>query len=1084
MVATKNIEDVYPLSPMQAGMLFHSLLAPESGVYCEQVSFELHGGLNVLAFAQAWQEVIARHPALRTACVWENLEKPLQVVGRKVKFPWHQEDWRGVEPKEQQQKLATLLLADRQQGFELSQAPLMRLFLIRMSEQVYHFTWSHHHILLDGWSIPVIFKEVITYYKVFCQSKNIYLESPRPYRDYIAWLQKQNLTQAELFWRNTLKGFTAPTPLGIKPIAHQQSTEEGEQEIRLSAVTTSALQSLAKQHQLTLNTLVQGAWALLLSRYSGKEDIIFGATVSGRPPGLPKAEAMVGLFINTLPVRVQINSDQFLLPWLKQLLNQQVEARQYEYTPLSDIQKWSDIPPGSPLFNSIVIFENYPIEASLREPDINLEIKNRHGFERTNYPLTVSGVPGEELLLRMTYQQSDRLDSGTIKRMLGHLETLLAGMATNPHHCLKDISLLTASEQHQLLEELNNTQVDYLQDQCIHQLFEAQVEKTPNAVAVVFENEQLTYRELNQRANQLAHYLQKLGVGTEVLVGICLERSLEMVIGLLGILKAGGAYVPLDPSYPQERLTFMLENSQTSVLLTQQHLFEELPNTNKLIFLDSNWQTIAQENIDNPINNVIADNLAYVIYTSGSTGKPKAAMNTHRGICNRLLWMQDYCQLTAADRVLQKTPFSFDVSVWEFFLPLLTGARLVVAKPQGHQDSNYLAQLIAEQQITTVHFVPSMLQIFLEEPKIDNCQCLKRVICSGEALPVKLEKLFFTRFNAELHNLYGPTEAAVDVTYWACKNNSTTATVPMGSPIANTQIYLLDKHLQSVPLGVAGELYIGGVGVGRGYFNSSDLTAEKFIPDPFSNEPGTRLYKTGDLARYLPDGNIEFLGRIDNQVKIRGFRIELGEIEARLSQHPNVREAVVVVQEDELGEKRLIGYVSAYQEQELSVTQLRNFVKEKLPKYMLPSAFVILAALPLTPNGKVDRKSLPTPEIIRPKLEVAYVVAQTEAERTIASVWQKALNIEQIGIHDNFFELGGHSLLMVKVHSQLCELFKTDLPLLDLFRYPTISSLAEYFSQLRNQTSKINLTDKETAKLTAGKAQKQKRLEKMKSINI
>jgi amino acid adenylation domain-containing protein len=1082
MVTTKNIEDVYPLSPMQAGMLFHSLLAPESGVYCEQISFELQGTLNVAAFAQAWQQVIIRHPVLRTAFVWENLETAVQVVGKQVKLPWREEDWRGVEPQAQQQKLTDLLIADRQQGFKLSQAPLMRLLLIRLSENVYHFTWSHHHILLDGWSVPIIFNEVITYYKAYCQNKNIYLESPRPYRDYIAWLKQQNLSQAEVFWRNLLQGFTASTPIGIKPIT-PHSTKEEHQEIKLSAATTSALLSLAKQHQLTLNTLVQGAWALLLSRYSGEEDIVFGATVSGRPPSLPKVEAMVGLFINTLPVRVKIDAEQSLLPWLKQLLSQQVESHQYVYTPLSDIQKWSNIAPGSALFESIVVFENYPVEASLLNPDINLEIKKRGSFERTNYPLTVSVVPGEELLLKITYQQSYRLDFGTIKRMLGHLQTLLVNMASNPHQRLQDLSLLTASERNQLLVEWNNTETNYPQSQCIHQLFEAQVEKTPDAVAVVLENQKLTYRELNYKANQLAHYLQKLGVKPEVLVGICVERSLEMVIAILGILKAGGAYVPLDPEYPQERLAYMLEDSQVKVLLTQEKLLTQIADSQiKTICLDSDWQEISKEEISNLASFLAWENIAYVIYTSGSTGKPKGAMNTHQGICNRLLWMQSAYKLNEADRVLQKTPFSFDVSVWEFFWPLLNGASLVIAKPGGHRDRSYLIDLICNEKITTLHFVPSMLQVFLDGENVEKCSSLKRVICSGEELSLDLQTRFFQRLNCELHNLYGPTEAAIDVTFWQCHQNSDWQTVPIGKPISNTQIYILDSHLQPVPIGIPGELYIGGAGLARGYWHRPELTAEKFIPHPFINQSGSRLYKTGDLARYLPDGNIEYLGRIDHQVKIRGFRIELGEIEAVLNQHPDVQTNIVVVREDEPNAKHLVAYVVPDADAKPIISDLQSYLKDKLAGYMIPSAFVILEALPLTPNGKVDRKALPQPSNLRPELAVSFVQPQTEIEKAIAQIWQKSLHLSEIGLYDNFFEIGGNSLLLIHVHSQLKQISNRDLTIMDMFRYPTINDLAEFLTSNNTQNSILNDEQKTIDKNQIIKNQQKDRRQKMQKI--
>ncbi|QIR40545.1 amino acid adenylation domain-containing protein [Tolypothrix sp. PCC 7910] len=1054
MVATKNIEDVYPLSPMQAGMLFHSLLAPESSVYCEQTSFELHGELNISAFAQAWKQVIARHPILRTACVWENLEKPLQIVGRQVKFSWYEEDWRGIEAKEQQQKLAALLTADQQRGFELSQAPLMRLFLIRLGEQVYHFTWSHHHILLDGWSAPIIFQEVITYYKAYCQNKSIYLESPRPYRDYIAWLQQQSISQAEVFWRNLLKGFAAPTPIGIKPIT-QHSTDNGEQEIKLSATTTSALQSLAKQHQLTLNTLVQGAWALLLSRYSGEEDIVFGTTVSGRPPSLPKAEAMVGLFINTLPVRVQIDPEQFLLPWLKQLLAQQVEARQYEYTPLSDIQKWSDIPPGSPLFESIVVFENYPIEASLRDPDINLEIKNRSGFDKTNYPLTVSIVPGEKLLLNITYQQSDRLYSATIKRMLRHLQVLLVSIANNPHQRLKDLSFLTVSERHQLLIEWNNTEINYSQDKCIHQLFEAQVEKTPDAVAVVFENESLTYQELNQKANQLAHYLQKLGVKPEVLVGICVERSLAMIVGILGILKAGGAYLPLDPAYPKERLAFLLEDANTPLLLTQKKLRELFPqNQPKIIAIDDNLQVINQENLENLHTEVTSKNLAYIIYTSGSTGKPKGVMVEHQSLVNYTEFSCDHYQIESCDRILQFASICFDAAAEEIFPCIVQGATLVLRSDKILSSIPAFLQQCNDFQVTILDLPTAFWhQIIIEiaEHNLQLPEQLRLAIIGGEMASRQHLDVWQRKFNetVKLINSYGPTETTIVATTsslnYLQKVNTAIVEVPIGKPINNTLIYILDSHLQPTPIGVTGEIYIGGIGVTRGYLNRPELTAAKFIPNHLSNQGGSRLYKTGDLARYLPNGEIEFIGRIDYQVKIRGFRIEIGEIQAQINQYPEVREAIVIVREDIPNDKRLVAYIVP-QSTEISVLELRHFLKTKLPDYMIPVAFVVLEKLPLTPNGKIDRRTLPAPEP-RQQSEENTSLALTPVQEILTGIWVEILGIKHIGIHDNFFELGGHSLLATRVISQIRKAFKIELPLRCLFASPTVAELATEIEQ-------------------------------------
>jgi amino acid adenylation domain-containing protein len=1059
-MSLKNIEDAYPLSPMQQGMLFHSLYAPASGVYVEQISFDVRGALEVSAFAQAWQQLVARHPVLRTAFVWENLEKPLQVVGRQVKFPWEEQDWQGVSPIEQQERLETLLHADRKRGFELSKAPLMRLILIHLTEATYYFIWSHHHLLLDGWSAALLFTEFISYYKAFCQGQNLSLERPRPYRDYIAWLQQQDLSQAEVFWREMLKGFTAPTRLWVDQVSSRLPNQEqgyDKQKIKLSVATTAALQSLARQHQLTLNTLVQGAWALLLSCYSGEEDVVFGATVSGRPSALMNAESMVGLFINTLPVRVQVAPEKFLLPWLKKLQAQQVEARQYEYSPLIEVQGWSEVARGVPLFENIVVFMKYPVDTSLQERNGNLEIRRLDSIERierTNYPLTVWVAVLSELSLEIVYD-SHRFDSATITRMLGHLQTLLEGIVANPEQRLEDLSLLTEAEQHQLLMEWNGTQTEYPHEKCIHQLFEAQVERTPDAVAVVFEDEQLTYRELNQRANQLAQRLQQLGVKPDVLVGICVERSLEMVVGLLGILKAGGAYVPLDPAYPQERLAFILEDAFVPVLLTQEKLVAALPEHKaKVVRLDADWKEIAKESARNPLSKATTEDLAYVIYTSGSTGQPKGVQIPHGALVNFLSAMRLTPGLTQEDILLSLTTLSFDIAVLELYLPLIVGARLVVVSREVAADGTCLLERLASSGATVMQATPATWRLLLVAGWQGSWSL--KILCGGEALDRKLANQLLER-GTELWNLYGPTETTVWSAAYKVETQESAfrrdGVVSIGRPIANTQFYILDQHRQPVPVGVPGELHIGGLGLARGYLNRPELTAEKFIPNPFNDDPASRLYKTGDLVRYRPDGTLEYLERIDHQVKIRGFRIELGEIEAVLSQHPKVRASVVMVREDEPENKRLVAYAVLQPEQVLTITELRHFLEEKLPKYMVPSAFVMLEALPLTLNGKLDRRSLPAPEALRPELEVAYVMPQNEVERAIATVWQKTLNVERIGINDNFFDLGGHSLLIVQVHSKLREVLNRDISITDMFKYPTIRALVNYLNQYQSEQS-------------------------------
>jgi len=616
------------------------------------------------------------------------------------------------------------------------------------------------------------------------------------------------------------------------------------------------------------------------------------------------------------------------------------------------------------------------------------------------------------------------------------------------------------------LKRWNNTQTEYPEHVCIHQLFEAQVELSPDATAVVFNGKQLTYQQLNQQANQLAHYLQTLGVKPETLIGIYVERSLEMVVGLLGILKAGGAYVPLNPGTPRERLSFILDETQVPIILTQARLLKDLPiHEETIVCLDADWQDIACNRDKNPVCETTSDNLIYVIYTSGSTGQPKGVMISHRGICNQLFWRQTTFPLTQSDRILQNISFSFDPSVWQIFWPLSFGAQLVLPNPGGQQDSAYLAQLIAQEQITVIALVPSMLRVFLEEKELEQCQCLKHVFCGGEALPGELQDQFYKRLQtAILHNVYGPTEASIDATFWTCQPGTNYQIAPIGRPIANTQIYILDATLQPVSIGEAGELYIGGDGLARGYLNRHELTTEKFIhhdilgvndklletfhgqietpPTKTLQKQTSRLYKTGDLACYLPNGDIQFLGRIDYQVKIRGFRIELGEIESVLNQHPSVKQSVVIAREDRPGDKRLAAYVVPVQEQATLTNELRSFLKEKLPEYMVPSSFVWLETLPLNSNGKVDRHALPAPDLERPAWAKPFVAPQTSIELKLCNAWAEVLGIESIGIEDNFFDLGGNSLLAARLLAKVEALYHKKLSLNTFLQAPTIKQLA------------------------------------------
>ena len=1041
---TKNIESIYPLSSMQQGVLLHSLYAPESGVYFGQIVLSLKGNISTTAFESAWQKIVDRHSILRTLFVWQNRPTPLQIVLKQVKFPWNNLDWRGLSSTEQQQQLSELVLKQREQGFQFNQAPLMGCTLIKLNEDTYQFILNFHQILMDGWSLPIIFKEVLSFYEADVRGETCYLQTPRPYRDYIAWLNSQDKEVAIEFWRQTLQGFSAPTPLIVDKFQYQNQQQDSyhhkELELRLSAQMSRKLQDIVQQHHVTLSTMVQAAWALLLSRYSGEKDVVFGVTVSGRPGSFSGVENMVGLFTNTLPLRLQILPQQQLIPWLRQIQQLMLELQDYSYTALVDIQAKSELPGRRLLFESIVVFENYPVDSSLLDEGSSLQLGEIEAFDRNNYPLTVAVTPSNELFVKIIYD-AVRFEEDTIGRLLGNLQTIFSAIAENPQQAVGELPLLSKSEIH-LLREWNDTQIEYPNDRCFHQLFEAQVERSSDAVAVVFKDEQLTYRELNQRANQLSHHLQKLGVKPEVLVGICVERSLSMIIGVLAILKAGGAYLPLDPTYPSERLAFMLSDSQVPILLTTQKLVTELPqHTAKAVCLDTDWATIAQESEQNLNSGAIVENLAYLIYTSGSTGTPKGVLVTHQGLGNLTKDKIRTCKVQPDSRILQFFSLSFDASIPELVMALGSGAALHLGTPEDLLPGSALMQILRGQAITHITLPPSALAVL----PTAELPALQMVLVGGEAPSPELiaqwskGRLFI--------NAYGPTETTVNASMVECGNGG--QSLPTVRPAANKQLYILDQHLQPVPIGVPGELHISGVGLARGYLNHPEKTAETFIPNPFSDEPGSRLYKTGDLACYLSDGHIKLFGRLDHQVKIRGFRIEPGEIEALLTQHPGVRESIVIVREDQPGDKRLVAYIVPDPENNPTIGDLRRFIAEKLPNYMIPAAFITLDALPLNPNGKVDRFALPIPDTARPELESAFVAPRTTTEQILADIFAKVLEVEQVGVHDNFFELGGHSLLATQLVAQLLKTFEVEVTVVDLFEAPTVTGLAERIEKMQ-----------------------------------
>ena len=1048
-----GVEESYPLSPMQQGMLFDTLSAQEPGVDVEQIVIRCGEDLNTDAFQESWGKIVTLHPILRTAFRWEGLREPLQDVHGRVKVSWEVQDWRDFPPEKQDARLRTYLAADRRQGFHMNEPPLMRLALFRIGDAEYQFLWTFHHALLDGRSFLLVLKDVFGVYDAAFQGRESQIPNPGPYRDFIAWLGQQDKFASETFWRETLKGFFSPTQMRIETQFKEKSNEReehGEEELRLSESLTSSLKVSADLYGITVNTLVQGAWVLLVSRYSGEEDVVYGATRAGRHWSPAGAEEMVGLFINTLPVRVTAPPDAELGPWLKKLREQHVAVRKHEHVSLIDIQGWSDVPRGVPLFETLVVFENFLLDSALKTKGGLWTNRDLTLLEQTSFPLTLSGYLESELILRIEYDRS-RYGKSTISRMLTHLQTLLGGMVDQPERTLGSMPILSKEACDQILVEWNDTETQYPEDKGIHQLIEAQVARAPNRTAVVHNGKKLSYDELNKRANQLAHHLMGLGVKSDMPVGLFVERSFDMAIGVLGILKAGGAYLPLDPGYPEERIAFMIHDSKTPVIVTQKRIAGSLPGHEaQTVVIDSDWDLIMKKGEENPSVQSSTVNLAYVMYTSGSTGQPKGVLVPHGGVVNHCLSVTEQYGIQSDDRVLQFFSINFDGSVEELFPAWSIGAAVILRSEEMLASTANFMQWIEQEGITVIDLPTAYWHELVNGLALSGAslpKALRVVIVGGEKASMSAYTTWaeISKGRVRWFNTYGPTECTVVSTIYepddSVEYREAELDMPIGRPIANTQIYVLDKNLQPLPVGVPGEMLIGGAGVARGYLNRPELTAERFIKDPFSDKPDDRLYKTGDLVRYLPDGNIEFMGRTDFQIKFRGFRVEPGEIERVIDQHPSVHESLVMLREDVPDQKFLAAYWTAKEGTSPNSTEPREFLKDKVPEYMVPAAFVLIDAFPLSPNGKVDRRALPVPKVRGIESEAPYVAPRNQTENVLANIWSEVLGIKRIGIHDNFFELGGHSLLTLQVLDR-AHREGLDLTPQQMFKHQTIGDLA------------------------------------------
>ncbi|GAB3038737.1 hypothetical protein GCM10027285_23520 [Oleiagrimonas citrea] len=1028
-----NVQDIYPLTPLQEGMLFHYMMATDSDPYQVrgQATFESRTHLD--DYLAALQFAIDRHDMLRTGIVWEGVSEPVQVVWRKAELAVEELALSASDGDVAEQLWARF--DSRQYRLNLRQAPLFRMFVVYdEGNDRWIALQVLHHLCMDNMAQDHLKTEIAAY----LEGRQAELPAAQPFRNFVAQARLGvSASEHETFFREMLSDVEEPTmPFGLADVRGDGS---GIGEARQTVDTGLArrLRTRARTLGVSAASLCYLAWALVLARVSDRDDVVFGTVLFGRTQG----ENALGLGINTLPIRIRIdeNSVDASVRTVHGLISRLLR---HEHASLALAQNCSGVQMPAPLFSALL---NYRHGKNEQEREISAQqsgATNLRAEERTNYPLTLAVSDlgeGFELLAQVHASISP---TGVCAMMHRALEQLVDALERAPSSPLCQLDVLDLEERNQVIEAFNDTHADYPQSHCLHEMFEEQASKTPTAIALIFEGRALTYRELNTRANQVAHHLLEQGVRPDDRVALCAERSPEMVIGLIGILKAGGCYVPLDPDYPSDRIAYMLTDSAPKAVLTQATLRDRLPLVSvPVTVLDEVGGDIDRQREDDPAVQELSDShLAYVIYTSGSTGKPKGVMVEHRGIVNRLQWMQDAYQIDETDRVLQKTPFSFDVSVWEFFWPLSNGARIVLAEPGGHKDPGYLRDLIVSEKVTVTHFVPSMLRPFLSVEGIDRCVSLRYVFCSGEELSSDIARDFLSSSTADLHNLYGPTEASIDVTFHHCEKQAIDSAIPIGRPIANTKIYILDDRMRPVPIGVAGEIYIAGVGIARGYLNRPNLTAERFIHDPFGPQGG-RLYRTGDLGRYNTAGEIEYLGRNDFQVKVRGFRIELGEIEAQLASCEGVAASVVIAREDRPGDKQLVGYFRTESGSEVSAADLRAALSEKLPDYMVPSAFVAMEEFPLTVSGKLDRKAFPAPETDAFATQ-EYEAPVGEVESAIAGIWKDLLGIDRVGRHDNFFELGGHSLLAVRLIARMRqEGLQTDVR--TLFAAPSVMQLAE-----------------------------------------
>lgn len=1045
--------DSAPLSNSQQGLWVLNQLMPGESLYHTPTAVRLNGSLDVVALGKALDAIVARHDALRTTFVTVE-GTPRQVVTKSVSLDMPLIDLTDRAETEREEQAQRLLQHEARKPFDLSQGPLIRAILLKLKDEEHILLVTMHHIVTDGWSMGIFNRELSGLYESFHNEQPSSLaELPIQYLDYADWQRRWfegEVYRSQLgYWKK--KFATLPAALEL-PTDHPRPNVQAykafrgaRHTIRLSKQLTKDLRLLCQKENVTLFMALLAAYQVLLHRYTGESDLVVGTPMAGRQ--MPATEELIGLFINTLALRTDVSGNLSFRELLERVKQVALEAYAHQDLPFERLVK--ELQPErtlahNPLFQVMFVLQSEEILPLQLSGLLAEHFRIDHVM--ANFDLTLDIVERDEQLVCLFESNADLFESATIARMLEHFRILLEGAVANPGQAISELPLLCETERRQLLIEWNDTRTEYPARKCIQELFEQQVSERPDAVALVYEDRQMTYRELNARANQLAHYLRRRAIAPDTRVAICLERSAEMIVTLLAILKAGGAYVPLDPAYPRARLQLMLEDAQAPVLLTQKTLLESLPqNSAAVICLDELTEETARESKDNPTIETASDNLAYVMYTSGSTGKPKGVAVTHRNVA-RLVKNTNYATFSADEVFLQSSTISFDASTFEIWGSLLNGARLALL-PAGTPSLTELGQALKRYQVTTLWLTAGLFHLMVDN-HLDDLRSVRQLLAGGDVLSVPhVRKVFTELSDCRLINGYGPTESTTfTCCYPVMELGGVNGSVPIGFPISNTTVYVLDRYLNPTPIGVPGELYIGGDGLARGYLDQPQLNAERFVHDPFSAQTGARLYRTGDLVRYRASGEIEFIGRIDNQVKVRGFRIELGEIEAALVEHSSVREAVVVARKDE-ADKHLVAYLTACVGKEIAIDEVRDSLQQRLPDHMVPSHFAVLESLPLTPMGKVDRHALPPTNGFKSRTIKEFSNGCDELEVKLARIWEKVLNVRPVGMDDNFFELGGHSLLAVRLFAQMEKSFGKNLPLATLFQAPTVRKLSRVLRQ-------------------------------------